>query len=363
MGHARKEQITIMTTNECTLRCQYCAAHSSEHQDNIQKIDLGFAKRGISDFFENGGHQIRYYSGGEPTKAMDILKETWKYAKSLLVDKDKELISEIQTNCYFDSDTADWIRNNINLVWVSIDGWKDINDKYRPAADGKGSYDVAINNALYIKEKTFVGIRFTVVPETVDKQIDILKHFINLGFNYFCSEPVFTPVKKDSGAGKITGVDIKMYTEEFVKAWHFANENGVTYVNYFISNFDEKVDIACRTCLPAPHLTTDGYVSSCDIGYYGDTPLKDLIYGKYNREKDIIEYNEEAINKLRSRKCTNIPGCTECEVKDYCGGGCLGRAYHETRDFYGKIPEYCWAVKYLAQELPIGEISIPYLHP
>lgn len=363
MGHAKKEQITIFPTNVCNMRCVYCAANSAEHQQESQKIDLKFAKRGISDYFsDKNKHQIRYYSSGEPTQAMDIVSETWEHAYSLVGDR---LISEMQTNCYFDKDVLDWLGSHISIIWASIDGWPDIQNKNRPLYDKSLTGEKVIENALALKEKTFVGIRMTIVPETVDKQVELIEYFNSLGFKYITSEPVFLPVKngENNTPGKITGVNIKEYIKNFVEAWYVAEKMGMSYINSFMVNFDEKVQYACRACLPTPHLTTDGYVSACDLGFYGDSPLSDLIYGKYNELTDSIDYFTDKIIKLRSRKCENMKNCDNCFAKDHCGGGCLGRSYHETRDFYGTIPEYCWATRYLAKNLPTGKIKIDYLHP
>jgi radical SAM protein with 4Fe4S-binding SPASM domain len=222
---------------------------------------------------------------------------------------------------------------------------------------------MALANAQYIHERTFVGIRMTIVDETVSRQCELIEYFVSKGFKHFASEPVFAPVKNSSQAGRITQVDLRTYIKEFVKAWYVAEKLGVMYINSFMMNFDEPVEYACRSCLPTPHLTTDGCVSACDLGYYSDTPLPDLIYGRYNETEDRIAYDQQAIAKLRSRKCANMRACSGCSIQRYCGGGCLGRAYHETRDFYGVIPEYCWATRYLATHLPMDRVRIEALHP
>jgi len=362
MGHARKEQITIFPTNRCNMRCIYCAADSASHQDNTQKININFAKKGISDYFnDKNHHQIRYYSSGEPTQAMDVVSETWDFAYHIVGDR---LLSEMQSNCLFDSNTLKWVADHIDYLWASVDGWPAIQNHNRPTEENEASADKVISNILTIKEKTFVGIRATITKETVNRQVELVEYFHSLGFRHLCSEPVFSPVKNDiQNPGKISGISLVEYIENFIEAWHVARKLDMTYINSFMVNFDEKVEYACRACLPTPHLTTDGFVSACDLGFYGETPLTDLIYGKYDEENDKIVYFQDAIDKLRTRKCANMPSCKTCFAKKYCGGGCLGRAYHETRDFYGVIPEFCWATRYLAKNIPINQVHIPYLHP
>ncbi len=363
MGHARKNQITIYPTNKCNLSCTYCFADAPSNQSATETINLNFAKLGISDYFKNNkNHQIRFYSGGEPTLAMDIIEECWNYSYYLVGDR---LVSEIQTNGYFNANTLEWIAKNISTIWISIDGWPEIQNKNRPIDGDSNPAEKIINNAVFLNKVIDVGIRCTITPETVNRQIETLEYFNKLGFKRICSAPVFAPLRvtQSGNPGKINGVDIVEYITNFVSAWYAAEKMGITYMNIFMVNFDENVEYACRACLPTPHLTTDGSVSACDMGFYYNTPLKDLIYGKYDENKNKIDYFSSAIAKLRSRKCSNIKECVACSVKDICGGGCLGRAYHETRNFYGIIPEYCWATQYLAKHLPLERIKFNLLHP
>lgn len=359
------------------MNCSYCVATSSINRKNDSSIDIEFALKGISDYFtDEDKHQIRFYSNGEPTCRMDIIKECHSYANSLIQQRkitnqsSNDLLSEIQTNCNFDEETACWLGENINYIWASIDGWPEIQKKYRPDIKNPSSATKIIRNVeqiLRIKEEhkhdSFIGVRVTIVNETVSKQVELLKYFSDLGITEVCSEPCFLPVDSPSIKKKITLVDLRQYIINFVEAWHKAKEIGINYLNSFMVNFDEKVEYSCRTCLPTPHLTVDGFVSSCDLAFHGNTSMPELLFGKYNQKTKSIDYWQDAIENLRSRKCINISKCQNCSIKDYCGGGCLGRAFHETNDFYGVIDEYCWATRYLYNNIDLNDFRIKHLHP
>lgn len=363
MGHFRKQQITIFPVGDCNMRCRYCVADHAVPFDRRKKIDLAFAKRGIADYFGTGDHhQLRFYSGGEPTLALDVIEECCKFARSLVGER---LVTEIQTNCYFSDEVAFWLSKHMTIIWASIDGWPEVQQTNRPVPGDRNAAPKIIANARRMAERTFVGIRCTIVPETVNKQVELLRYFLSEGFKVVVSEPEFSPVRENElrPSGPITQVDLRQYAENFVEAWHFAQEHGMTYFNSFMCNFDEPVDVYCRACLPTPHLTTDGFVSACDLGFCGTSPLNKLIYGRYDAAEDKIDYWADAIELLRSRRCSNIPACGQCVAQKHCAGGCLGRSYHETRDFFGVIHDYCWVTRYLFNRLPAGSVSLPYLHP
>jgi len=105
------------------------------------------------------------------------------------------LVSEIQTNCYFSTDLKEWIKDNMSIVWASIDGPPELHNKYRKVPGDSNPAETVLNNAMSIMENTFVGVRCTIVPETVNHQVELIEYFDNLGFKYISSEPVFSPIK------------------------------------------------------------------------------------------------------------------------------------------------------------------------
>jgi len=367
MSHERKRTISFFITTRCNLACTYCVNESDkiiEHQD----IDLEFAKRGLEDFFYrrkdlfgNDNNKIRFYAVGEPTTRIELIKSITDYARELRGNK--ELQVELQTNGCFSAETAQWIKQNVNEVWVSCDGNPEVQNRNRPTKDGQLSSTIIERNIRTLLSDTFVGIRATITPENVKKQIEMIDYFNSLGINWIYAEPVFESIKQkgDCGSKSITKVDLNEYVREFVQAYQYANKRGINYGNFFTMNFDEPCRYGCRSCLPMPQLTIDGYVSGCDLAYSGKTQLSDFIFGK-SEDGEII-YFPEKIQRIRERQVENMNPCRDCEVKSNCGGGCAGLAYYATGNFLGVIPEFCEAVKYLAKHIPRNKGSAEHLHP
>jgi len=100
------------------------------------------------------------------------------------------------------------------------------------------------------------------------------------------------------------------------------------------------------------------------MAYTGADPkMRELVYGKYLAAEDRIEYDQEAIERIQSRKASEMPHCQDCEVLYNCAGACLGEAVNETGSMFGIKPKGCEAIRFLAKRMPLNKSLYPYLHP
>ncbi len=343
-------------------------ASSAEEQANPYTVPLDFAKSGIHDSLH--GHPtgvkasvLRFFSPGEPTQRIDIIKECVEYARSL----NSDIQVELQTNGLFSTfkDTK-WIADNIDVVWFSLDGPPEINDIYRPDPYGVGRTAEIENNMSIVAENTIVGVRATVVEETIEHQDSLVQYYHGKGVTNLGLNPVIRQIKrKDQGNHEVAKISIMKFAKGFLKANEKAEELGVILSSSLTFNFDEKTDIACRCLIPMPQLNPDTSVSSCDMALYKDTKkeLQCFLYGRWNETTGKIEYDMEKIDHLRNRTGHTIQACSKCEVRDYCAGGCAGRIAYQTGDIYAVIPEYCAAIRYLAKRMPLGSKMFKVTHP
>jgi len=369
MSHERKRTISFFITSKCNLSCIYCI-NDTKHLKKEKAIDLNFAKVGIDDFFKNrvdifgnDNNMIRFYGVGEPTARIDLVKSITKYAKKV---KGENLFVELQTNGFFSKAIAKWIAKNVNEVWISLDGPKDIQNRNRPAKGRKETSDIIVENIKYLqKNAVFVGVRLTILQQDINKQLELIDYFNSIGIKWVYAEPVFESVKQNSikSIKKISPVNINKFIKYFVEAYKYAEKLGIHYGNFFTVNFDEPCNYACRSCLPMPQLTSDGYVSGCDLAYSGKTQLSEFIFGKYNKINNKIIYYPKKIDRIRQRNTQFIKECKNCKIKSNCGGGCAGLAYYATGNFLGIVKEFCKATKYLAKHIPRNKGCVKHLHP
>ena len=366
MGHWRKQMISILVTNRCNMACKYCYLGDKNIRDEKPKrvIDINFAKRAIKDYFSSQPRPaVRFFADGEPTQEMGIIKELYAYSEGLT---NNVSYFELQSNGLFSRENAMWIRDHIDIVFISCDGMPDVNDFQRVSKSGAPVSATVEENMRIMAEnpKCQVGARATITRYNVCKQKEMIDYFHSIGVKILFSDKVFAPI---GGSAEDFNIDYKTFVDEFVEARQYAIDkygDDFFYGTMYSANFDEEVIYACRSCLPTPHITPDGYVTCCDMCVTADdVSMKELIYGVYDKNLDTIFYDTKAIERIRSRKAENIPECRNCEVRNYCAGACLGEALNETGSIYGVKTESCDAIRYLWEKLGKKPIKNRFLHP
>lgn len=370
MGHARKQMLSIYVSSICNLKCRYCALSSGklsiDKEDLV--IDLNFAFKGIDDFFRDyPSRGIRFYSAGEVTTQMNTFKLITQYIRK---KNEPNIYLELQTNGYFSENNAIWIENNMDFIWISFDGLPEFQDVNRPTVSGEKSSYVVIKNIEKFSnsEKVNVGIRVTLTPNMIDRQKEIIDFLDSLNIKYISVERAYSSVNNQLFTEEET--DPIYFARKFLEAYKYASKKGIFYNHFNMVNFDEPCRFFCRSCVPYPHLTTDGYVTCCDMAPYGKEKyraytLPGLVYGKYDCNKNMIHYDEEQIYHIRQKNVDNLSKkiCKGCDIIANCAGGCLGQSYNNTGEIISKCDWDCAVTKYLAKHLPLNNGLYPVLHP
>ncbi len=416
MPHCNKKMISFFLTTKCNLCCRYCYNRKErkkmEDEHKEQTIDIEIAKAGIDWYFANNdSRHIRFYGPGEPSQEFEILKSITEYAKKHR-SRGKDVTVEIQTNGIFTEDVREWMLDNMNIMWISFDGMpkiqnynRPLNPKFKAIFGGRKTAQILEDNIQWLNENRenrnlMVGARVTITEKNIDKQKEMIDYFYDLGIRNVWNDGLFYEVgtkavcqdkeKKrslryvwnDGGGksyydvGKIPVsqeeegkskrlFDMKAYLRNYIEAYHYAKEKGLFWGSFLAVNFDCEAPWNCRSCLPlaAPHITTDGYISSCDMALTGSEPhhMKPFIVGKWNNTEKQFDFYYDKINELYERVSTKIEHCKGCPARLHCGGYCLGEIVNETGSLYGQNMVKCMAVRELLNEL--GTCPYDYFHP
>ena len=383
MPHCNKKMISFFLTTRCNLCCRYCYNAKERNAIEEKTLSLEIAKAGIDWYFSNNdSRHIRFYGPGEPTQEFEILKQITSYAKSHPNGGDRVTV-EIQTNGVFTEDVRKWALNNFNIIWMSFDEMKEIQEYNRPLNplfikefNGKTSAEVLEDNVYWLNKNKgnrniMVGARVTITDKNIDKQNEMVDYFYNLGIRYVWTNPLFyavgkIPICEDKDKRDAYQFDMDLYVDQYLKAYYYAQSKGVFWGSFLTINFDGESSYHCRCCTPqsAPHLTPDGYISACDMVVLGEKPyhMEPFIVGKWNSNTKSFELYDEKIKTLNNRRSTEMSHCKSCPAKLHCGGYCLGETVNETGKLNGQNIIKCKAVRRLYREL--GNCTpYPYLHP
>jgi radical SAM protein with 4Fe4S-binding SPASM domain len=359
MSHYRKNILSVLLTTECNLDCAYCIL-GARHRDKVE-IGTDFARAGVDYFFDTTTSRwIRFYATGEPTMAFEKMVGITEYARE---KAGSALTVELQTNgtFAFRPEVRRWASKNVDLTYISFDGLPEIQDKYRRTRGGRATASRVLENIRYLLDRSrFVAIRATVTSDLLHRQKEMIDFLGEMGVRYIFSKNVLPSVEARI---VVPESDLMEYARTYVEAFKYARSKDIYYGNCYMCGFDEKSICYCRQAIPAPHLTPDGYVSSCDRACSGETSMPGLLYGKFDPESREILIDEEKVARIRARNLYNLEQCRDCEVGPYCCGSCTGTAYQKTGDLYGIVGEYCDAIRYMHREIGWNSGFFPCFHP
>ncbi len=186
--------LTLVVTEQCNLRCRYCVysgMYHFERSHSFRKMSAEIAFKAI-DFFlnrcKNSSKVFISFYGGEPLLNFELIKKCVEYTNARSKQINKTVKYSITTNgTLLQRKILDFlIKNKIGLV-ISLDGPKDIHDRYRTFPDGMGSYERIFQNLKVIKNRdinyyrNYVIYNTTLVPPyNLFKVYEFFEHYKDL---------------------------------------------------------------------------------------------------------------------------------------------------------------------------------------
>ncbi|HAJ98013.1 MAG TPA: thioether cross-link-forming SCIFF peptide maturase, partial [Ruminococcus sp.] len=142
------KSMCLHISHDCNLRCQYCFASTGDFGTGRKLMPLEIGKKAIDFLLENSGNRKNLeldFFGGEPLMNFGVVKEIVAYGREREKEYGKTFRFTITTNgTMLNDDSIDFINREMSNVVLSIDGRKEVNDRMRPTAGGKGTYDVIL---------------------------------------------------------------------------------------------------------------------------------------------------------------------------------------------------------------------------
>ena len=315
--------LCLHVSHDCNLRCKYCFASTGDFgTGHRMTMNVETAKKAIDFVIARSGkrHNIEVdFFGGEPLMAMDTVKATVDYARSLEKEHNKNFRFTITTNgILLDDDTIDYINENMSNAVLSLDGRPEVNDNMRPTVNGKGSYDVILPKF----QKLVAGrgdkdyyLRGTFTRHNRDFAQDVI-HIADQGFRNVSVEPVVGDAKYDY---IFKEEDLPGILEEYENlARELLDRDDINFFHF-------NVDLTQGPCVIK---RMRGCGAGCE--YVAITPDGDIypchqFVGK--EEYKLGNVYDNTFDMVISRKFAGLniytrPDCKDCWARFYCSGGC-----------------------------------------
>jgi uncharacterized protein len=323
--------MVLNVTNQCNLSCEYCYEYG---EDKIVDTENGKQPKFMSeetarqsvDFMlkESAGNRMAHvtFFGGETLLNFPVLKQTIAYARRRAAELGKEVDFSLTTNAtLLRPEIIEFLADNQVGVTISIDGPKEVQDKFRVFHNGTGSYDIVapkIKELLKRHRSRPIGARVTLTSGSMDVK-RIYRHLTEeIGF----WEVGFAPVTTSPSRGHA----IADAGYDFLEASVAGRHHGFSNVKETLEELHKGVSKAypCGAGLGLLGVATDGDVALCHRFAGSDAHRLGTVRDGIDREAQW--------RFLEQHHIANKTDCHVCWARPLCSGGC----YHEAHTRYGE---------------------------
>ena len=331
--------LCLHIAHTCNLNCSYCFASQGKYSGERAVMSLEVGKRALDFLIENSGTRRNLevdFFGGEPLMNYQVVKDIVAYARSIEKQHNKNFRFTLTTNgILIDDDVIDFANREMSNVVLSLDGRKEVHDRFRVDYAGNGSWERIVPKFRKLVEarggKNYY-MRGTFTHANPDFLNDI-KQMLDLGFTELSMEPV---VCAPGDPSELTQEDLPVVLDQYEKLAELMLERKkegrpFTFYHYMI-------DLTGGPCIYKR-------ISGCGSGteYMAVTPWGDLypchqfVGDEKFRLGDIYNgvTNTECQQSFAECNVYARPECRDCWARLYCSGGCAANAYHSTGSVKG----------------------------
>ena len=318
--------LCLHIAHTCNLNCSYCFASQGKYHGERALMSFDVGKRALDFLVENSGSRRNLevdFFGGEPLMNFDVVKQLVEYARSIEKQAGKNFRFTLTTNgMLIDDDVIDFANREMSNVVLSLDGRKEVHDRYRVDYAGKGSWETIVpkfQKLVEARKGKGYYMRGTFTHANPDFLEDI-KVMLDLGFSELSMEPVVTGAGDPAALTEQDKPTVFEQYEQLAELMLKRDDEGKPFTFYHY-----MIDLKGGPCIYKR-------ISGCGSGteYMAVTPWGDLypchqFVGQPEWQMGNVltgEYDLE--QKARFAKATvyQKESCRSCWAKFYCSGGC-----------------------------------------
>jgi serine-type anaerobic sulfatase-maturating enzyme len=380
----------------CNLNCEYCfylekQAFFPQGEDYVMSDAVLQAY--ISKYITTQPTPVVEFvwQGGEPTlPGLDFYRRVIELQHSLI--DQKQITNSLQTNGTLLTDEwCEFLKANNFLVGLSLDGPREIHDRYRRDFGDNGTFDKAMQGLkLLQKHGVEYNVMATVAREAAYQPLEVYRFFKEQKVEFI----QFAPVIERTGDSYASQLGLKLAghsaldrEERHVEVTEWSVEPG-PYGDFLIAVFDEWVrnDVGATNVMnfewalhawignPSPvcqhaqgcgkslMLEHNGDVYACDHSMYPEYKLGNIVHD------DPLAMAQKSIDQGFGAKEVTLPNCcTECDVRNACWGGCPKHRFSKSHNDEPGLQYLCegykkfftYTRKYLHTITQLLELGLP----
>ena len=337
--------LCLHVAHTCNLNCSYCFASQGKYQGERALMSFEVGKQAFDFLIAHSGTRRNLevdFFGGEPLMNLDVVKELVAYARSIEKEHNKNFRFTLTTNgVLLDDETTEFLNREMSNVVLSLDGRREVHDRFRRDYMGRGSYDLILPKFQRFVEKRegkSYYMRGTYTHHNTDFTKDIF-HMADLGFTELSMEPV---VCAPDDPCALTEEDLPILFEQYeilAKEMIKRKKEGRPFTFYHY-----MLDLKNGPCIYKR-------ITGCGSGteYMSVTPWGELFpcHQFVGDEKYSLGNVFDGIKRpdvqdeFRSCNAYAREECRDCWAKLYCSGGCAANAYHATGSVGGVYKYGC----------------------
>ncbi len=337
--------LCLHVAHTCNLNCSYCFASQGKYHGERAIMSFEVGKAALDFLVAHSGtrHNLEVdFFGGEPLMNFDVVKKLVAYARSIEKTAGKNFRFTLTTNgMLINDDIIDFANREMSNVVLSLDGRKEVHDRFRVDYAGRGSWERIVpkfQKLVQERGNKNYYMRGTFTHANPDFLKDI-QQMLDLGFTELSMEPVVCAADDPSA---LTQEDLPIVLEQYEKLAELMIQRRregrpFTFYHYMI-------DLKGGPCIYKR-------ISGCGSGteYMAVTPWGDLYpcHQFVGEEKfrlgDVWNgvTNTQCQDEFAACNVYARPECADCWAKLYCSGGCAANAYHATGSVTGVYKYGC----------------------
>lgn len=344
------QTLVLNLTNQCNLSCQYCYEYGADKiatPDGKPKfMDFETAKSSV-DFLAQQSAARRHahitFFGGETLMNFPLLQRVVHYAKGRFSEQARAIDFSLTTNATLLTPAIIKFLSDESIgVTVSMDGPKDMHDRLRVFANGRGSYDIVEPRvrALIENHRTRpITARVTLTSGATDV-VRIFRHLkSDLGFHEVGFAPVTT--KPDHlYAINEPGMDgvldqFQVLAEEYLQYALRGEMHGFSNVSDTLAELHQGVNKShpCGAGLGLVGVGPSGDIAPCHRFVDSDQHALGHVSTGIDRSKQA--------DFLRRGHIGAKYDCHTCWARPLCAGGCHHEAFVRYGDTGHPNLHYC----------------------